>query len=110
MINEIKTIVQNYLNNVKLCSLIIGTVTNTGIKINDKITVPNVLIKGNLKDFISVGDRVRLIRNHGGQEYYIVEIIGFVPIAKNMTVSINPITISDGMTLSSIQIKGVTKS
>ncbi|NLA83836.1 MAG: DNA helicase, partial [Clostridiales bacterium] len=27
MINEIKTIIQNYLNNAKLCRLLVGTVT-----------------------------------------------------------------------------------
>ncbi|WP_245156619.1 DNA helicase [Clostridium aminobutyricum] len=107
MINEIKTIVQNYINNEKLCKLTVGTVTSTGIKVSDKLTIPNVLIKGNLKDCVSAGDRVRLIRNHGGQEFYIVEIIGFTPVTKNRTVSIEPIMISNGMTLSSITIKDV---
>ena len=75
MINEIKTIIQNYLNNAKLCQLMVGTVTNDGIKVSDRLTIPNELIKGNLKEFVAPGDKVRLIRNHGGQEFYIVEII-----------------------------------
>jgi len=75
MINEIKTIIQNYLSNVKLCQLMVGTVADDGIKVSDRLTIPNELIKGDLKEFATHGDRVRLIRNHGGQEFYIVEII-----------------------------------
>lgn len=109
MINEIKTIVQNYLNNVKLCGLMLGTVTSEGIKVSDKLVVPNELIVGNLKAFINPGDKVRLIRNNGGQEFYIVEIMGLTMATKNRTLSIEPITISDGMVISSIIIKDVIK-
>ncbi len=75
MIQEIKRIVENYLNNAKLCSLILGTVTSEGIQISDKLTVPDELIIGNLKRNVNLGDKVRLIRNHGGQQYYILEVI-----------------------------------
>lgn len=75
MIDEIKIIVQNYLNNAKLTTLMLGTVVADGIKVSDRLTVPLELIKGNMKKYISNGDKVKLIRNHGGQEYYIVEII-----------------------------------
>lgn len=75
MINEIKTIVQNYLSNAKLCSLILGTVVSGGIKVSDKLIIPSELITGNLKTTITLGDRVRLLRNHGGQEFYILEVI-----------------------------------
>lgn len=109
MINEIKAIVQNYLNNIKLASLMIGTVTSDGIKVSDRLTIPNELIKGNLKEFIAPGDKVRLIRNHGGQEFYIVEIIGVPVLLNNITVEIEPITVTDGMTISSLRIKGVTR-
>lgn len=109
MINEIKTIVQNYLDNIKLTSLMIGTVTSDGIKVSDKLTIPYELIKGNLREFITPGDRVRLIRNHGGQEFYIVEIIGVPVLLNNITVEIEPITVTDGMILSSIKIKGVRR-
>lgn len=109
MINEIKTIVRNYLNNAALCSVMIGTVVSGGIKVSDKLTIPNELIKGNLKDYVSVGNTVRLIRNHGGQEYYIIEIIGLPAAAKNSTLSVEPITVTEGMTISSIKIKDVIK-
>jgi hypothetical protein len=114
MINEVKTIVQNYLNNAKLCGLMIGTVVSGGIKINEKLTIPDELIKGNLKDFVKSGDKVRLIRNHGGHEFYIVEIIGLKPVLKETTMSIEPITITipDGggsVTISNITVKDVSR-
>lgn len=109
MINEIKTIIQNYLSNVKLCQLMVGTVADDGIKVSDRLTIPNELIKGNLKEFVAPGDKVRLIRNHGGQEFFIVEIIGVQNLLDKMTIEIEPITLSDGMTISSLRIKGVTR-
>lgn len=75
MINEIKTIVQNYLNNTKLCGLMIGIVQSDGIKISNKLIIPNELIIGNLKNSISTGQKVRLLRDHGGQQFYILEVI-----------------------------------
>lgn len=75
MINSIKTIVKNYLSNAKLTELMIGTVVSGGIKVSDKLTVPMELVTGNLKKNLSTGQRVRLLRNHGGQEYYILEVI-----------------------------------
>ncbi len=75
MINEIKTIVKNYLNNTKLCCLMTGTVTSSGIQINDSLTIPSSLIVGNLKNTMSTGDSVRLLRDHGGKRYYILEVI-----------------------------------
>lgn len=75
MIDEIKAIVQNYLNNAKLCSFINGIVVDSGIKISDKLTIPMVLIVGNLKDKVVVGDKVILLRNYGGQQFFILEVL-----------------------------------
>lgn len=75
MINEIKTIVQNYLNNVKLCSLMVGTLVGEGIKVSDKLIIPLSLVSGNLKKDLNTNDKVRLLRNLGGQEFYILEVI-----------------------------------
>ena len=75
MINEIKTIVQNYLNNAALCCLMVGTVTSNGIKLSDKLVLPDELIIGNLKSSIAVGQKVRLLRNYGGKQFYILEVI-----------------------------------
>jgi len=94
MINEIKTIVQNYLNNAKLCNIMLGTVEGEGIRISDKLVVPIELVKGNLKDYVSAGDKVRIIRNHGGQEFYIIEIVGqeFIIKGSSIKLSIDGIT------------------
>ena len=75
MINEIKQIIENYLNNRKLVCLMIGTVSDSGIKINDKLTIPFELTCGNLKKSMAAGDKVRLLRNDGGQMFYILEVI-----------------------------------
>lgn len=75
MMNEIKAIVQNHLQNAKLCALQVGTVVSSGIKVSDKLIIPMELIVGNAKTSLIVGQRVRLLRNHGGQEFYILEVV-----------------------------------
>ena len=89
MISEIKTIIQNYLSNAKLCNLMDGTVVSDGVKVSDKLTIPSELIYGNLKDYTSNGDSIRLIQKHGGEEFYIVEIIGKEFITKGSTVTLS---------------------
>jgi len=89
MINEIKTIVNNYLNNAKLCNLTLGTVVSDGVKVSDRLTIPSELIKGVLGQYTTVNDKVRLIRNHGGQEFYIVEIIDRDFVIKGSTVKLS---------------------
>ena len=75
MINEIKRIIENYLSNIKLTTIVIGTVVDDGIKLNDKLTVPLSFVTGNLKNSISPGQKLRLLRNLGGQEFFILEVI-----------------------------------
>ena len=75
IINEIKIIIENYLSNIKLTSIVIGTVVDNGIKLNDKLTIPLNFVTGNLKNSISPGQKVRLLRNLGGQEFFILEVI-----------------------------------
>lgn len=89
MINEIKAIVQNYLNNAKLCNVMTGIVESNGIRISEKIVIPNELMKGNLMDHISIGDKVRLIRNHGGKEFYIIEIIDKQILIRGSTITLS---------------------
>ncbi len=79
MINEIKTIVQNYINNAKFCCLITGRVTGDGIQISDKLILPLELITGNLKSSIAAGQKVRLLRDHGGKVFYILEVMNDEP-------------------------------
>ncbi len=104
MIKEIKTIVQNYINNEKLCNISMGTVESDGIRISEKIVIPDELIKGNLKKYTSPGDKVNLIRNHGGKEYYIFEIIDKDFIVKDSTV-----TLSKGGSSYKYKVEDVTK-
>lgn len=75
MINEIKMIVQNYINNIKLCELMVGTVKSDGVKVSDKLIIPSENLVGNLKSTIAVGQKIRLLRNHGGKQFYILEVI-----------------------------------
>ena len=75
MINEIKKIIENYLSNIKLCSIVIGTVTGDGIKLTDKLTIPLDFVTGNFKKTLAPGQKVRLLRNLGGQEFFILEVI-----------------------------------
>ena len=75
MKDVIVTIIKNYLNNIKLSALMLGTVVDEGIKVSDKLTIPNELIVGNLKRNLRLGQKVRLLRNHGGQEFYILEVV-----------------------------------
>ena len=75
MIQEIKTIIENYLSNAKLCNIMIGTVIGNDVKVSDKLTIPSELITGNLKKTMVDGDKVRVLRNHGGQQFFILEVI-----------------------------------
>lgn len=66
----------------------VGSVESNGIRINDKLTIPYELIKGNLKDTTIIGDKVRIIRNHGGKEFYIVEIMNKPFITKGSIITL----------------------
>ena len=74
MINEIKTIIQNYLNNEKFCCIMLGTVVENGVRVSDKLIIPFDLITGKLKGDISCGEKVRMLRDHGGQQFFILEV------------------------------------
>lgn len=104
MINEIKIIIENYLNNAKLCKIMYGTVVSDGIRVSDKLVIPNELINGSLKDYTAAGDQVRIIRDHGGDVFYIVEIIGKDFITKGST-----ITLSSGGITQSYKVEDVVK-
>lgn len=76
LFNTIKTIVDNYLNNRKVAAIVLGTYNGTSIVVNERLPVPMGMISGNMSTRLSPGDKVRLLRNDGGREYYILEIIG----------------------------------
>ncbi|MBQ6833575.1 MAG: DNA helicase [Lachnospiraceae bacterium] len=76
LFNTIKTIVTNYLRSRKLADVLIGTYTGSSIMVNENLPLPMSMIRGNLKNVLTVGDKVWLLRGDGGNEYYILEIIG----------------------------------
>ena len=76
LLNTIKMIVTNYLRSRKLADVLIGTYTGTVILINDNLPLPMSMIRGNLKNLLTVGDKVWLFRGDGGKEYFVLEIIG----------------------------------
>ena len=86
MINEIKQIVQNYLANAKLCHFVTGTFAGGAVQISDKLVIPEELVQGDLKKFANDGDKVKVIRNHGGQECYILAILDRDFVAKGVKV------------------------
>lgn len=75
LFNTIKTIVDNYLNNRKVAAVVIGEYKGNAVMAGD-LPIPLSMITGNMKTRLAVGDKVRLLRNDGGREYYILEIIG----------------------------------
>lgn len=71
----IKTIVDNYMRNRKPSSIVIGTYTGQAVMVGS-LPVPVSMVSGNMKSKLAAGDKLRLLRNDGGQEYFILEIIG----------------------------------
>lgn len=73
--NLIKTIVDNYMRSRKPAAMVLGTYTGSAIMI-ETLPVPMSMIKGNMVSRLTAGDKVRLLRNDRGKEYYILEIVG----------------------------------
>ncbi len=71
----IKTIVDNYMRNRKPAAIVIGTYTGQAVMVGS-LPVPVSMVSGNMKSKLAAGDKLRLLRNDGGQEYFILEIIG----------------------------------
>lgn len=76
LFNTIKTIVDNYLNNRKVTTFMVGTYNGSAIILSGNLPVPMSMVKGNMVGKLTSGDKVILIRNDGGKEYYLQEIIG----------------------------------
>ena len=73
--NQIKTIVENYMRSRKPAAVLLGTYTGNAIMI-ETLPVPMSMVSGNMKGRLTAGDKVRLLRNDRGREYYILEIVG----------------------------------
>lgn len=75
LLKQIKIIVDNYLNARKPTAVVQGIYTGTCVMVGE-LPVPMSMVNGNMKLKLASGDRVRLLRNDGGREYFILEIIG----------------------------------
>lgn len=75
LFNLIKTVVDNYMKSRKPAAVLVGTYTGNGVMI-EKLPIPMSMITGNMKSQLVPDDKVRLLRNDRGKEYYILEIIG----------------------------------
>lgn len=80
MIDIIKKVVKNYMNNADLTTMQYGTVVNNSpiqIQIekliipSTKIVVPSVFAKVGIS--LKVGDKVLLLRQHGGQLFFVLD-------------------------------------
>lgn len=76
LLNAIKQIVDNYLINKGLTSIVLGVYKGSDVEITSNFKIPISMLSGNLKSKLKAGDKLRLIRNEGHTEYYILEIIG----------------------------------
>jgi hypothetical protein len=75
LFNLIKTVVDNYMKSRKPAAVLVGTYAGSTVMIGS-LPVPLSMITGNMKSQLVPGDKVRLLRNDRGKEYYILEIIG----------------------------------
>lgn len=75
LFNLIKTVVDNYMKSRKPAVVLVGTYTGSTVMIGS-LPVPLSMITGNMKSQLVSGDKIRLLRNDRGKEYYILEIIG----------------------------------
>ena len=76
LFDAVKRIVDNYMNNRKPAAVVVGTYTGSAVLVNERLPVPMSMVSGNMKSKLVSGDKVRLLRNDGGGEYFILEIIG----------------------------------
>ena len=60
---------------MKVTAVVIGEYKEGAVMVGD-LPVPMSMVTGNMKTRLASGDKVRLLRNDGGREYYILEIIG----------------------------------
>lgn len=80
MIDVIKKVVKNYMNNADLSTMLYGTVVQASpiqmqveklIIPSTKIVVPSVFKKVDIS--LKVGDKVLLLKQHGGQLFFVLD-------------------------------------
>lgn len=75
LLNTIKVVVDNYTKNYRPAAILLGTYDGIAVHIGS-LPVPLNMITGNGKEMLKPGDQLRLLRNAGGKEYSIIEILG----------------------------------
>lgn len=81
MVDAIKQVVMNYLNYANLSDVVFGIVSNTSpmtvkLETSSKLNIsePFLVITDRFKkEPLSVGDKVVLVRAHGGQRFVILD-------------------------------------
>lgn len=76
LFTTIKGIVDTYLQNRKVTEIVIGVYNGSSIVLESQLPVPMSMVKGNMVSHLTSGDKVVLLRNDRGREYYILEITG----------------------------------
>lgn len=76
MIEEIKKVVNNFLENAQLTELTTGTYRGGKVYLHEDLEIPAAMLSGIDVASLTDGDRVQLLRNKGGGEYSVINIIG----------------------------------
>ncbi len=78
MIDQIKEIVKNYLNAIKPARLVPGTIETVSpltVRVNEKLIIPeDLIIWPPSLNPEAIGKKVLMIRQEGGQQYYVLEV------------------------------------
>jgi hypothetical protein len=75
--NAIKIIVKNYLQNYQPADLVYGTWQGSTVKIDTKpIPIPLDMVDVPKGVTVTVGERVSLLQQQGGQKYALIGVLG----------------------------------
>lgn len=74
MINEIKTICKNLIENMRLCDVVFGTLQTDGsVRVDQKLTLPaSSVTRPEHLACLASGSTVMLLRCTGGQRYVLI--------------------------------------
>lgn len=80
LIQLIKQVALDAVNNTQMCDLRYGTVVSVSplkIRVTNQFTIPSSLlvVPERLKNTLKVNDKVALLRKQGGQSYFILDRI-----------------------------------
>lgn len=76
MIDEIKKIVDNYLKNAQLTAISTGVYRSGKVYLDETLEIPASMLSGIDTASLQDGDKVQLLRNQGGGEYSVINIVG----------------------------------